>query len=279
MTVKSDMKRAVIGPGRVISYLEQGSGEPVLLLHGVGSAARSWLGQLQDPAAGCRFIAWDAPGYGDSTMLADAAPPPRDYADAVAAFVGALGLKKFHLIGHSLGSLVATCYARHYPEPIQTLTLASIAPGHAWMTEEERARLRSGRLDALDKLGARGMAEARGPGLLTADATDAMRRTVIETMAAIRPDGWRQAVRMLSQGDTRSDLAAVVPSLPVQIIFGSGDTVTPPASNQRTASARPQAPIHEIAGAGHACYVEKTAEFNRLIARFIQAHPISGSPS
>lgn len=279
MTFACDIKKSAIGPGRVISYLEQGSGEPVLLLHGVGSAARSWLGQLQAPAAGCRFIAWDAPGYGDSTALAAAAPKPREYADAVAAFVGALGLKKFHLIGHSLGALVAACYARHYPGPIQSLTLASIAPGHAWMEEEERSRLRNGRLDTLEKLGARGMAEARGPGLLTANATEEMRRTVIDTMATIRPDGWRQAVMMLSQGDTRSDLAAVDLSLPVQIIFGTGDVVTPPASNRRTASARPQAPIHEIEGAGHACYVEKPSEFNRLIARFIHAHPISGSPS
>lgn len=279
MIVEIETKLATVATGRAISYLERGNGEPVLFLHGVGSAARSWRYQLDAPVPGFRFIAWDAPGYGQSTALSDAAPKPREYADTVAALVSALGLTKFHLIGHSLGALIATCYARHYPAHIQSLTLASIAPGHAWMAEEERARLRSGRLDTLDKLGARGMAESRGPGLLTPAATNDMRRAVVETMAAIRPDGWRQAVMMLSQGDTRSDLTEVASTVPVQIIFGDGDTVTPPASNRHIASARPQAPIYEIVGAGHACYVEKPSEFNRLIADFIQANSMSRSHS
>lgn len=279
MIVEIETKLAAVATGGVISYLESGNGEPVLFLHGVGSAARSWQHQLAAPVPGFRFIAWDAPGYGESTTLEGAAPQPREYADAVAAFVAALGLGKFHLIGHSLGALIAAYYARHHPALIQSLTLASIAPGHAWMAEDERARLRQGRLDALDSLGPRGMAESRGPGLLTPAATNEMRRAVVETMAAIRPDGWRQAVMMLSQGDTRSDLLEVDASLPVQIVFGDGDTVTPPASNRRTASARPQAPIREIAGAGHACYVEKPAEFNRLIASFIQENSMTRSYS
>jgi pimeloyl-ACP methyl ester carboxylesterase len=91
-------------------------------------------------------------------------------------------------------------------------------------------------------------------------------------MAAIRPDGWRQAVQMLAQGDTRSDVAALDGTVPVQIVFGGEDRITPPEFNRRIASARSDALVHEIAGAGHAVYIEKAEEFDRLINQFIDAN-------
>lgn len=266
-----------IGLERTISYLENGSGDPVVLLHGVGSAARSWLGQIGAPLAGCRMIAWDAPGYGRSTALENPAPFPIEYADALAAFADALGLSSFHVVGHSMGALIAVSYARRHADRVRSLTLASVAPGHAWMPEEDRLRLRNGRLDTLRKLGARGMAEQRGPGLLTAKASDGMRRATVETMAAIRPDGWRQAVQMMAHADTRSDLAALDGGVPVQIVFGGEDRITPPESNRRIASARPGALVREIAGAGHAVYIEKAEAFDREIGRFIAANRTSRS--
>jgi pimeloyl-ACP methyl ester carboxylesterase len=266
-----------IGDGRVVSYLEAGRGEPVVLLHGVGSGARSWLNQLADLQNDLRLIAWDAPGYGESTCMTDPAPKPSEYAESLTAFVAALNLSRFHLVGHSLGALIATNYAMRHADRLLSLTLASIAPGHAHLPEEERLRLRRGRLDVLDRLGPRGMAESRGPNLLSPDATDAMRRAVIETMAAIRPDGYRQAVHMLSQGDTRSDLAQVSAQVPVQIVFGSKDTVTPPASNRRTAEARPQVPIQVIEGGGHAVYIEKPTAFNKILRDFVALHSSTGS--
>ena len=53
------------------------------------------------------MIAWDAPGYGDSTDLAMEHPTAGDYADALAAFLDEMGIRSFHLLGHSLGCLMA----------------------------------------------------------------------------------------------------------------------------------------------------------------------------
>jgi len=60
--------------GTTITYLEAGSGTPLVMLHGIGSAARSFRDQLEGLSANHRVIAWDAPGYGASGT--SAAEPP-----------------------------------------------------------------------------------------------------------------------------------------------------------------------------------------------------------
>jgi len=254
-----------------ISYLENGAGPVLLLLHGIGSGARSWRNQLATLADRFRVIAWDAPGYGSSQSLAPATPDAGDYARALAAFLAALGIVRCHLLGHSLGSLMAARFAAEWPGRLASLTLASIASGHAALPDAERERLRRGRLDDLQALGPRGMAEKRGPKLLSPNATDAMRQAVIDTMSAISPDGYAQAVRMLSLADTRADIARLPSELPLQILFGERDEITTPEQNLRCASAQPRAPVYVVPEAGHAVYIEQPQAFNELVARFVAA--------
>ena len=114
-------------------------------------------------------------------------------------------------------------------------------------------------------LGVRGMAEKRGPRLVSADASEAIRRQVVETMAQIDPRGYAQASRMLSKGDMLADLAGLPPDMPVQFIYGSADVITPPDVNLRAAAVRPSAPVHVIEGAGHALYIERAEDFNACV--------------
>jgi Predicted hydrolases or acyltransferases (alpha/beta hydrolase superfamily) len=86
------------------SYLDQGRGTAVVLLHGIGSAARSFDRQIGALSPRHRVVAWDAPGYGSSTALAPASPTAGDYAGVLAGFLDALGVDACHLLGHSLGS-------------------------------------------------------------------------------------------------------------------------------------------------------------------------------
>lgn len=261
--------RTAASGGARFSYLERGSGAPLVLLHGVGSAARSWRHQLLALSSAFRVIAWDAPGYGESSALAPRIPDADDYAAALETLLQALAVKRLHLVGHSLGCIIAARYARRHAERIASLTLASVATGHARLPEEERARLRAGRLDDLAALGPRGMAEKRGPRLLSSSADEPTRRAVIDTMAAIRPDGYRQAVWMLSNADTRADVRALPPQMRVQFVYGDADVITTPEQNRAVAGERPDAPVHVLHGAGHAIYLEQPDAFNDVLARFI----------
>ncbi|HEY8580436.1 MAG TPA: alpha/beta fold hydrolase [Beijerinckiaceae bacterium] len=265
-------RRSAALPHGALSVLEAGAGEALVLLHGVGSAARSWRAQIEALSATHRVLAWDAPGYGDSAPLPAEAPDAGDYAQAVADWLDATGVGRAHVVGHSLGALIAARFARLHPARTLSLTLASCALGHARLPAEERTRLLESRLADVRDLGPRGMAEKRGPRLLAPGADPALVAGVVDAMASVRPHGYAQAARMLSGGDLVGDLRALPADPPVQFVWGSADVITPPAANETAAAARPDAPRHVIAGAGHACYIERASTFNDIVATFTRSH-------
>jgi pimeloyl-ACP methyl ester carboxylesterase len=276
MTIAEADRRTVRAGDASYSYLEAGSGPPLVLLHGIGSAATSFRYQLEALSTRFRVAAWDAPGYGASTRLAIEHPDASDYAAALDAWLGALGIDRCHLAGQSLGTLIAARFAAEQPRRVLSLTLASIARGHGRLPPPERQRLLAQRLDDLAQLGPHGMAAKRGPRLLGPEATESMRRTVIEIMARIPAEGYAQAARMLSTADITADLARLSAGSPLQIIVGQVDVITPPAGNLEIAAAFPAASVHVIPGAGHALYLEKPEEFNRLVSAIAETHWADG---
>lgn len=255
-----------------IVWQENGTGTPLVLLHGIGSSAASWAAQLAHFGQRYRTVAWNAPGYGGSTPLPEEAPEVSAYAQALAGLLDRLQIAKAHVIGHSLGSLMAARFAAQYPERILTLTLASCAIGHAKLPAEERARMLSSRIDDVAALGPRGMAEKRGPRLLGPRASEASIRKVVDVMASVDPQGYAQAARALSQGNMLDDVAALPATMPVQVVYGTADVITPPAANERVAAARPGTSITAIPDGGHAVYVEMPDAFDAAIDSFLERH-------
>ncbi len=250
------------------SYLENGTGPALVLLHGIGSGARSWAMQLHSMAKGCRVIAWDAPGYGSSDLLPRDEPDASDYARALLSLLDKLGVYRCHLVGHSLGCIMAARFARLFPDNVERLTLASPSGGHLRLADHERRALRESRLSDLAALGPQAMARKRGPRLVSDQAPKEIVERVIATMARIREDGYRRAVGLLSRSDTQSDLETVSFRTPTQIIYGELDIVTTPASILKMTSSCTCRRIDVIKGAGHAVYLEKAQEFEAALRDF-----------
>src|SRR5690606_32147796 len=146
----------------------EGEGQTVMLfLHGIGSGARSWTKQLGAFGPEYRAVAWDAPGYGLSTPLVEARPDASDYARRILAFIDVLGHRQVHLVGHSLGAIMAARFAVEWPDRVLTLTLVSPSTGHARLPEADRVRLRESRIGDLRELGPAGLARLRGPRLVS----------------------------------------------------------------------------------------------------------------
>lgn len=268
--------RADLGD-RVVDGLVAGpadaSAPPLVLLHGIGSAARSFEAVLPLLAAGRRVIAWNAPGYGGSTRLATEAPDASAYAAVLARLLDALRLGRVHLLGHSLGAIMAARFAAEHPERLASLSLASIALGHARLDAEKRAAALAARLADLADLGPRGLAEKRGPRLLGPDAAPEAIRAVVDTMAMVDAAGYAQASRLLAGADTAADVARLPADLPLLVLYGDADPITPPAANREVAALRPDGREVVVARGGHAIYVDKPAEFAAAVNAFLGERP------
>lgn len=253
--------------GLTIGYREAGRGEPIVFLHGIGSGSTGWASQLDHFSANWRTIAWDAPGYGGSGDLEGETPGTAAYADALAAFLDALGIESAHLVGNSLGSLFAGAFAGRHRGRVRSLLLSDPAIGHGEADPETRAKSLKMRLDGVYNDGPAKMAEARAPNLVGAGASEDVLAAVRAAMSRVRPDGYAQAARTLSQGNLLDDLKGC--DAPALVVTGSEDTVTPPEGGRRVAEILVNGRFVLLDGLGHLPYVEAPERFNALLADFL----------
>lgn len=111
-------------PYGVLSYREAGSGEPLVLIHGVGMQSAAWTPQLEALSGTHRVLALDMPGHGGSSPLADDADLP-DYIAWLQAALVALQLGPINLVGHSMGALIAGGFACTHPEMLRRVALVN----------------------------------------------------------------------------------------------------------------------------------------------------------
>ncbi|WP_179402076.1 alpha/beta fold hydrolase [Burkholderia guangdongensis] len=265
-------QRGEAGAAGTIGYREAGAAQadtlPVVLLHGIGSGAASWVRQLDVLGASRRVLAWDAPGYGASTPVHGASPVAADYAASLNAWLDALGIARCVLVGHSLGAIVAGGFARTMPERIAGLLLISPAGGYGSAPAELRDARRDARLAMLAELGPAGLAEKRSANMVSGFASEDARAWVRWNMARIIPPGYAQATHLLANADLAADLAGYRDfGGRVAVAVGAQDAITPPEACERIAAAA-HVGLQVIPQAGHAGYVESPDAYTALIDGF-----------
>lgn len=243
-----------------ISYRESGLGPALVMLHGIGSSSAGWLCQLESIER-FRLIAWDAPGYGRSTPLAEGEPRALDYARALARFLDSLELKDAVLVANSLGGLIAGALARANPERVRALFLISPAGGH----RGDKAKLAE-RLRQLDELGPEGLAEERSPTLVAARSGATALELVRWSQRRIHPSGYRQAAHCLAQGALADDARHF--SKRVLVVCGTEDTITPEPSCKAIAQAFPKGEYRSLPGVGHCAQIEDPTTINAMLSEF-----------
>ena len=241
---------------------------PLVCLHGIGSGSASWLEAALIVSQRNRFIAWDAPGYGDSTPLPVDVPRGADYAQCLHALLDALGIQRCVLVGHSLGALMAVPAVRDADRRVAALALISPARGYGSAVRvADGERVRAQRLQTLAELGIADMAAQRSARLVSDRASFESRAWVQWNMARLHERGYRQAVELLCGSDLLAELPAPVP---VHVACGALDVVTPPAACAEVAQAA-GVTLHLIPDAGHASYVEQPAAVAHWLAGVLDA--------
>ena len=231
-----------------IAWREAGKGEAVVLLHGLGGSRTAWRSQLDGLSTRHRVVAWDLPGYGASAPLDGPLTFPA-LADAVARLLDALGTDRAHVVGLSMGGMIAQHAALHHPDRVRSLALLSTSPAFG-LDGTRPEDWRAARLAPLDA--------GRQPGddavaVITAiSGPDISAAAVAEQAAAmerVTATALRGAIDCLVTHDLRGRLGEV--DAPALVMSGALDRETPPSYGQALADALAAATFRIVPGAGH----------------------------
>ncbi|MDJ0653277.1 MAG: alpha/beta fold hydrolase [Xanthomonadales bacterium] len=118
--------RTVRVQGTRWAYTDGGSGAPLLLLHGFGADKDNWNRVARHLTDRYRVVAPDLPGFGDSDPAADGYTIAAQ-AQRLFEFADAIGLRRFHLGGNSMGGYIALAMARRHPERVESVWLLAPA--------------------------------------------------------------------------------------------------------------------------------------------------------
>ncbi len=254
-----------------IAYDFVGAGPPVLFLHGIGGNRTNWREQLLACAGQYRAMAWDARGYGQSDDYAG----PLDFAsfaDDVIRLLDHLEIAKIPIVGLSMGGRIAQDLYFRYPGRVAALVLCDSFPGTTpTLPPQEREDfidLRKGPLVAGKSL--REMAGPLVKTLLSADAAPAHRRQLAASIEALHRESYIKTIEATMRYDRPVDIATI--SVPVQLIYGAEDRLTPPAIGRAMAETIPGARLAVIEGAGHLANMERTEAFNEVLLDFLGRH-------
>lgn len=259
--------------GLRIAFRRAGSGPPVVLLHGGPTNSREWTRQIGPLSADHSIVAWDMPGCGRSDDPPKDWLEPKNYADCLAEFVGAIGLVHPHFIGLSFGSGLVLELYRCYPDLPRSLVLASAYAGWAGSLPPEvvvqRKQMIMRQIDSPPE----DWAKQWLPTLLSQSAPPDVVALLRTILMEFHPEGQRALIRAgFAEHDVRSVLTKI--RVPTLLVYGARDARSPLTVANEMHAAIAGSKLVVIPGAGHECGLEEPDIFNREVARFLQSVPI-----
>ncbi len=253
--------------GDIQMYYEiQGKGQPLVLIHGLGSSTQDWDAQVAEFANSYQVITFDLRGHGQS----DKPEGPYTmsmYSDDVAKLLDALKIGPAHIVGVSLGGGIAFQFAIDHPDKTKTVTIVNSAPtlGDPAQARPEIER----RVAIVQQAGMRAMGQALAPALFPKPEHAALRETFIEAWAQNDPRAYIAATRSMLDWNVVPQLGMI--RCPVLVIAADQD-YSPVAVKEAYVKLMPNAKLVVIADSHHGVPVERPAEFNKVLGEFLAAH-------
>jgi pimeloyl-ACP methyl ester carboxylesterase len=252
-----------------IAWERHGSGSPLLLIHGLGYARWGWEPVLPGLAARFDVLLFDNRGIGES----DAPPGPYTAAEMASDAIRVLdeaAVERAHVVGTSLGGMVAQEFALAYPERVDRLVLACTTPGgpkaHAMPQATIALMAEAATLEPAVAL-RRFVENALAP------ATVAARPALVDTIMAHRlataqqPVAWAAQAAAGATFDAYDRLGAL--EAPTLVQHGEADVVVDPRNADLLVALLPEARLERFPGAGHLFFWEQPERFVASVAAFL----------
>jgi pimeloyl-ACP methyl ester carboxylesterase len=258
----------------VVAFHDEGSGPPVLLLHGFPASSWQWREFLPLLAARFRVIAPDLPGAGSSMPAEDVRLDLATLVRAVRELLESLEVERYAVVAHGVGAAVAQLLALD-GSGVDALVLLSAATLDAWPSprvDRSRTRVAGGRASA-DLVRDLVRAEFESGALQRARLPDEVIDAYAEAYATgAGPDRF---VRVLEGLDGRGlagrehELSRL--DLPVLILWGEDDPVYPSEVAERLSDALPSSTLGLLPGCGHFLVEEAADTIGPMIVEYLRA--------
>jgi len=266
----TDSKNVTVPGAPQIAVEHLGVGPLVIFLHGIGGNRTNWRDQL--PVFGRDFhsAAWDARGYGDS----DDYEGPLDFGDFahdLRRVLDHFGTTRAHLVGLSMGGMIALDFATRYRDRVATLTLCDSLPGFTHLNEDQRRefiRLREEPLLAGKE--PRDMAPAVARSLLGTNPRAGSYERLVESMSVLHKQSYLKTIAGAVNYARKLELENI--AVPTHVVVGDQDRLTPPAMSCELARRIRGARLTIIEDAGHLSNIEQPEAFNRAVLDFLIEH-------
>lgn len=257
--------------GISMNFVDQGSGMPVLLVHGFPFSHEMWKFQIDELSLNYRVIAPDLRGYGDSEFVTDPVASMDLFADDLSQLLKALHVTEPVIFcGLSMGGYIAWSFFRRHREQLRGLILCDTrAAADAEDVKERRQKLARIVLEQ----GTVPIAEAMLPNLF-ADETlqknescvQQIKTRIIETAAETISAG---SLAMAARPDSTPLLSSI--DLPTSVVVGVHDKLTSVEEMQQLADGIPEAEFAVLPEAGHLPPLENPTGTNEVIQTFLQS--------
>lgn len=250
--------------GVSIYYEEHGAGDPLLLLHGLGSSGQDWELVAPQLAAHHRVVVPDVRGHGRSDK------PPGEYgvplfARDIAAFCDRLGLGAVNVVGLSMGGMIAFELAVSRPDLVRSLVIVNSGPDMVPRTLQFKFALGT-RVLLARLLGPRRMARILGPKLFPKPEQAELRRRLEERIGQNDPDVYLRATRGLIGWSVLDRLHEI--TCPVLALASDRD-YTPPSLKEAYVARLKDARMELVRDSGHASPVDQPEQISSAILRFL----------
>lgn len=245
-------------------YEEQGAGEPLLMLHGLGSDGRSWEYQIEPFAEHFRVIVPDVRGHGRS------AKPPGPYSVAqfsndIFALLDHLQVDQFHLMGLSMGGMIGFQMAVEQPERFKSMIVVNSGPELIPRGFKEKWQILQRKLItrfvAMEKI-----AEIIGTRLFPEPHQAELKEQFIQQMGGNDPKAYKAATNALLGWSVSDRLDRI--QCPLLIVSADMD-YTPVAFKEAYMRQLPTSQLHVVENSRHATPVDQPEAFNTAVLQFL----------
>jgi 3-oxoadipate enol-lactonase len=253
--------------GIELYYEVQGTGQPLVLIHGLGSSTRDWEFQVPELSKNYQVITFDLRGHGKS----DKPMGPYSismFASDTAGLLKALGLESAHFVGISLGGGVAFQLAIDAPALVKTLVIVNSGPSMGG-TPDERKKEFDSRVAIVKQMGMSAMGQALAPRLFPKSEHASLRDTFVARWAENDPRAYIDALLSMADWDVTNQLGSI--RCPTLVIAADQD-YTPVASKEAYVRLMPNAELVVIPEAHHATPIEQPQAFNVALKQFLGRH-------